>query len=199
MRWTQHIIETTNKAQILIHELHKTRGPMNASSLLLIYTTYIRPVLEYGSIVLSTIIQQQRDTLVRIQRRAIRIWLWIPLFAPVHHCSLLHHIKLPTLSSRLIVVLAWYIHHRTSPPHLQQPHLAPQRQHQTYTLRQTTTYSIGYAHTNRHRYLSINSALTLYYSLPIDITNQDRINYFRNNASSLLFSSTCSCSAHPPP
>ena len=201
LRWTQHIIETTNKAKKLLHQLHKTRSTMNASSLLLIYTTYIRPVLEYGSLALSNTTQQQRDTLERIQRRAIRICLRIPLFAPVHHSSLLHHAKLPTLSSRLLVkqaLLAWDIHHQTSPPRLQQPHLAPQRQHQPYTLRQTRTYSIGHAHTNRHRDSPINSALTLYNSLPIDITTQPRRNSFRNNASSLLLSSTCSCSAHPP-
>ena len=131
---------------------------------------------------------------------AIRICLRIPLFAPVHHSSLLHHAKLPTLSSRLLVkqaLLAWDICHQTSIPHLQQPHLAPQRQQQPYTLRQTRTYSIGHAQTNRHRDSPINSALTLYNSLPIDITTKPRRNSFRNNASSLLWSSTCSCSAHP--
>ena len=172
---------------------------MNASSLLLIYTTYIPAVLEYGSLDLSNTTQQQRDTPERIQRRAIRICLRITLFAPVYHSSLLHHAKLPTLSSLLLVkqvILAWDIHHQTSPPHLQQPHLAPQRQHQPYTLRQTRIYSIRHAHTNRHRDSPINSALTLYNSLPIDITIQPRRNSFRNNASSLLLSSTCSCSEH---
>ena len=126
------------------HSFPKTRGTMNASSLLLIYTTYIRPVLEYGSLALSNTTQQQRDTLERIQRRAISICLRIPLFAPGHHTSLLHHAKLPTLSSRLLVkqvLLAWDIHHQTSPPHLQQPHLAPQRQHQPPFDRQGPTPS----------------------------------------------------------
>ena len=70
------------------------------------------------------------------------------------------------------------------------------RQHQPYTLRQTRTYSIGHAHANRHRDSPINIAFTLYNSLPIDITTHPRRNSFRNNASSLLLSSTCSCSAH---
>ena len=83
-----------------IHDLHPTRSRI-------------------WQLALSNTTQQQRDTLEIIQRRAIRICLRIPLFSPVHHSSLLHHAKLPTLSSRLLVkqaLLAWDIHHQTSPP-----------------------------------------------------------------------------------
>ena len=202
LRWSSHIDHITKKTKKLLHQLHKIRGNLNVPSLLAIYSTYIRPVLEYGSLVLSNLSQSQRDQLERIQRRAARICLRIPLFRPVHHSSLLHNLKIPTLSSRQTlrqVLLAYDIKHGSTPPHLQQPHLAPRTLQQPYSLRRIRTYTLGTPRTNRHRNSPLNSALHQFNKLPEDMQSMLPRTRFKSSASTLLLNSICSCSAHPQP
>ena len=161
-----HII---NKSKKLLHQLRKTRGQLNTPSLLVIYTAYIRPVIEYGSLVLSNTTRTQNDQLERVQRRAARICLRIPLFAPVHHSSLLHHLQLPTLVSRQLlrqVTLSHNIKYIRVPLHLQQPHLERPITEQAYALRHMRIYTLRTSHTYRHTNSPINLSLHNFNQLP---------------------------------
>ena len=86
-----------------------------------IYTTYIRPKLEYASLVYSSLSGTLSDKLERFQRRAARLCLGLPLFRPVNHTALLHRVDWPTLSSRrqyVRLVFAFRLYNRMVPPHL---------------------------------------------------------------------------------
>ena len=100
LRWNQHTDNKINKAKRLHHQLHRLRNPIHPTTLLTLYTLYIRPILEYGTLVLSTLSKAASDGLERLQRRAAYICLRLPLFQPVGHSSLLYNAKLHTLSSR---------------------------------------------------------------------------------------------------
>ena len=198
LQWNSHVTHIINKSKKLLHQLRKTRGQLNTPSLLVIYTAYIRPVIEYGSLVLSNTTRTQKDQLERVQRRAARICLRIPLFAPVHHSSLLHHLQLPTLVSRQLlrqVTLAHNIKYIRAPLHLQQPHLARPITEQPYALRHMRTYTLRTSHTYRHTNSPINLSLHNFNQLPPDLRETNSKHAFKSMASSLILSSICSCSS----
>ena len=198
LQWNSHVTHIINKSKKLLHQLRKTRGQLNTPSLLVIYTAYIRPVIEYGSLVLSNTTRTQKDRLERVQRRAARICLRIPLFAPVHHSSLLHHLQLPTLVSRQLLrqfTLAHNIKYIRAPLHLQQPHLARPITEQPYALQHMRTYTLRTSHTYRHTNSPINLSLHNFNQLPPDLRETNSKHAFKSMASSLILSSICSCSS----
>ena len=105
-----------------------------------------------------------------------------PLFAPVHHSSLLHHLQLPTLVSRQLlrqVTLAHNIKYIRAPLHLQQPHLARPITEQLYALRHMRTYTLRTSHTYRHTNSPINLSLHNFNQLPPNLRlNQRRLASF---------------------
>ena len=64
------------------------------------YLTYIRPILEYACTAWGNQGTTQVDRLERFQRRAAKIILRLPLFAPSNHDELLATIGWPSLASR---------------------------------------------------------------------------------------------------
>ena len=64
------------------------------------YLTYIRPILEYACTAWGNLGTTQVDRLERFQRRAAKIILRRPLFAPSNHDELLATIGWPSLASR---------------------------------------------------------------------------------------------------
>ena len=107
------------------------------------YTIYIRPVLEYGSLVLSSLSQTSHDRLESLQRHAGRVCLGLPLFEPTHHSSLLHHTSLPTLSSRRQyrqLVFAHALVHGRVPHHLRNTSRPDFAQRTHHDLRRQRTY-----------------------------------------------------------
>ena len=201
LRWTEHVEAKIAKANRQLFQLQRLRSTISKPALIAIYTTYIRPILEYGTLVLSNLSKTSQYKLESLQRRAGRLCLGLPLFQPTHHSSLLHHLHLPTLSSRRHyrhVVLAHQLIHGNVPPHLQgtlfnHPHPP------THNLRQARPYNIPTTRTNRHRDSPLNFAAQLYNSLPNDMHSIVHPDTFKKSVSPLILSSICSCYAHPYP
>ena len=99
LRWTEHIHSKIKKARRQLFQLRRIRDAIHKSALINVYCSYVRPIVEYGSLVLSNLTQTSQDKLESLQRRAGRVCLGLPLFQPTHHSSLLHHLSIPTLSS----------------------------------------------------------------------------------------------------
>ena len=100
LMWNTHIQHIESKFARTLHLSRRIRGRLSPTALSALYTTYIRPVIEYGSLAMSAMNVQQQDALERLQRRSAKLCLRLRLFSPCHHSSLLHHITWPTLSSR---------------------------------------------------------------------------------------------------
>ena len=163
---------------------------------------YIRPIIEYGSLVLSNMPATLEDRLERLQRRACRICLRLPLFTPTHHTSILHAVDLPTLASRRKfrqLVSAHALINGEVPPHLRVADHFEQAQPSTTNLRYPRTCQVPVARTTRHRDSPINLALHHFNNLPIDLQNTHDADKFKALAGPLILSSICSCSAHPNP
>ena len=165
-----------------------------------IYTTYIRPKLEYASLVYSSLSGTLSDKLERFQRRAARLCLGLPLFRPVNHTTLLHRVDWPTLSSRrqyVHLVFAFRLYNRMVPPHLlallpQQPPTPTQH------LRHHRLFSLPTTRTSRQRDSPIYLACHELNTIPSHISSMKSFDSFKLDISPLVFSSICSCSSHPP-
>ena len=141
------------------------------------------------------------DRLERIQRKAARICLGIPLFTPIPHSTLLLRINWPTLFSRRKIKLTLFAHsilHQYAPQHIRM--LATPTQVVTpYGLRHTRTWHLPSTRTNRCKDSPLFKSLELYNALPADIREIPVRATFKNAVSTLLLNSICSCSDHPLP
>lgn len=200
LTWTAQVDHCSAKVSKSLHHLQRVRATLNADALSCIYKTYIRPSLEYASVVISSLSHRESDRLERVQRRAARICLRIPLFEPVNHSILLHKAVLPTLFSRRIcksLLLAHSIFHKYAPPHilaLSLPLCIPSQ----YSLRQPRTFAIAVTRTSRHRDSPLNSALSNFNKLS-SIRMLSSREAYKHEVDSLVPSQICCCSQHPSP
>ena len=157
-----------------LFQLRRIRNTLYKPALVSVYTIYIRLILEYGSLVLSSLSQTSHDRLESLQRRAGRVCLGLPLFEPTHHSSLLHHTSLPTLSSRRQyrqLVFARPLVHGRVPHHLRNTSRPDFAQRSHHDLRRQRTYAIPTTRTTRHRDSRVNNAAHHYNNLPKDLTS----------------------------
>ena len=193
--WNSHVDYIITKATRKMFLLLRLRNSLNTSALSSIYLTYIRPILEYACTVLSPLPATLNDRLERIQRRAARLCLHLPLFEHRTHSVLLHRLKWPSLSSRRTlshILLAHSLHHRYAPPHLLAIHLP--RIQPIRTLRFPRTFELPTTRTNRLRDSPIYASLDLFNSIPPSIRQINPRRDFKANILPLVISSVCTCS-----
>jgi hypothetical protein len=70
MTWNSHVNHLTSKASRQIGLLHKLKTKLPRSALTKYYTTFIRPVLEYGSVVFDNCTIHESHLIEQVQRRA---------------------------------------------------------------------------------------------------------------------------------
>ena len=71
--WHEHIDYITSKAWTRINIMHKLKFVIDRQSLEIIYTSFIRPVLEYADVVWDNWTQYEINALEKIQIEAARI------------------------------------------------------------------------------------------------------------------------------
>ena len=194
LRWSDHVGAKIKKARHELFQLRRIHNTLYKPALVSVYTIYIRPILEYGSLVLSSLSQTSHDRLESLQRHAGRVCLDLPLFEPTHHTSL------STLSSRRQyrqLVFAHALVHGRVPHHLRNTSRPDFAQRSHHDLRRQRTYAIPTTRTTRHRDSPVNNAAHHYNNLPQDLTSIVDALTFKQAIAPLVLSSICSCSAHP--
>ena len=73
LTWTDHIETIYTSANIKLILLARLKFILDRKTLLTLYTTFVRPCLEYGSIIWNNLTDCNSDRLESIQRRAMRI------------------------------------------------------------------------------------------------------------------------------
>ena len=71
--WHTHIDYIKNKAWNRIHIMRKLKFKIDRKSLEIIYTTFIRPILEYADVIWDNCTQYEKQELEKIQNEAARI------------------------------------------------------------------------------------------------------------------------------
>ena len=198
LRWENHIQYVLGKSLAKLRQFLRFRSTLNSEAINYLYRSYIRPILEYASTAYSSIPTVLSDKLERFQRKAARICLRLPLFSPVNHSLLLHHVNFATLSSRRklkLALLARSIRFNYAPPHML--NISIPYSHTPYSLRHARTFTLPTTRTDRHRDSPIHAALYCYNQLPNDLLVNTQKNSFKSAVSPFLLSSICSCSDHP--
>ena len=165
----------------------------------MLYHIYVRPAIEYVNLVTSNLSSTLADDPECLQRRAARICLHIPLFEPVHHSSLLHSLDWPNLASRppyRTLLFAHSILHKYAPSHILNLSIPMVSQAQ-YSLRRTRIFAPPTTRTLRHRDSPLNVASFNFNQFLPGQTTHSKSQY-KHEVASLVLSSICSCSAHPP-
>ena len=98
LSFSHHIHNTTSVARSTIYALRKIRPYLNTEQCKLIYTSIIRPKLEYCSSLFLTITKSLNTKLERAQNKAIRIICRAPPIFSINDARPL--VDLPTLASR---------------------------------------------------------------------------------------------------
>ena len=97
-KWSAHIDNIISQASKRINILRKVKYLLNRNNILKLYTTFIRPLLEYLSEVWNNCSEQDSTRLERIQLEAARIATGLPSYSS--KASLLFESGLETLESR---------------------------------------------------------------------------------------------------
>ena len=200
LTWSAHIDKSIAKACKSLHQLQRTRATLSIDALSCVYKVYIRPTLEYAPVVMSSMSRRDSDRLERVQSRAARICLRIPLFMPVNHSLLLHKIYCPTLYSRRIcksLLLAHSIFYKYAPPHILSLSL-PLCTPVTHELRHHRVFALSVTRISRHRDSPLNFALNNFNKLSSFCLLSRRAS-FKLEIESLVLSQICCCSQHPDP
>ena len=200
LAWKEHTASVLLKAARILGLLRRLRHSLSQAALRYIYICYIRPILEYASVVWSNVSRTEADQLERFQRRAARLILGKPLFARVNHSELLTEANLPTLESRRVCALAVLGHHLFTgkvPNHLKKVNL-PKRT-TVYELRRQQPTLIPTAHTSAFRDSVILKSLHVFHSLPKSLQVIESPYLFKTAAVKHLETHVCTCSSQPFP
>ncbi len=73
LSWHKHIDYIKQKAWARINIMRKLKHKLDRKSLETIYTSFIRPLLEYGDVIWDNCTQYEKDELDKIQNEALRI------------------------------------------------------------------------------------------------------------------------------
>ena len=121
LRWSAHIDKILSKAGRLLYTIIGLRRTLSRKALILYYSLYIRPVVEYACIAWPKLSAHLRNRLERFQRRAFKVILRKPLFEPSDHDEVLLTLQQPSLESRRqykSAILGFQLANKTAPQHL---------------------------------------------------------------------------------
>ena len=119
LRWSAYIDKILSKAGRLLYTIIRLRHTISRKALILYYSLYIRPVVEYASIAWPKLSAHLRNRLERFQRRAFKVILRKPLFESSDHDEVLLTLQQPSLESRRqSAILGFQLANKTASHHL---------------------------------------------------------------------------------
>ena len=121
LRWSAHIDKILSKAGRLLYTIMRLRRTLSRKALILYYSLYIRPVVEYACMAWPKLSAHLRNRLERFQRRAFKVILRKLLFESSDHDEVLLTLQQPSLESRRqyqSAILGFQLANKTAPQHL---------------------------------------------------------------------------------
>ena len=135
MNFNNHIRDNCKKAMNRITALKRLHGKLPRSSKLTIYTTFIRPVLEFGWQLYINSSHEQLDSLEKVQREGLL--LITSAYKKTSHQTLLYEVGIPLLANRRQMQKIQFIYkhyEKLIPPYLE--NLIPN------TVQEVTNYNL---------------------------------------------------------
>ena len=199
LRWDAHVDYVLSRAAPLLGVLRKLRSSLNKNALCAFYLVYIRPVIEYASTAWSDLPVRLSDRLERLQRRAAKIILRLPLFQSSNHDWVLDTIGWPTLQSRRryrLAVLGYRIANNIVPPHIREAATVFTRRDHCHDTRRKAYFNVPQSNTNLYKGSPLYSAVTAFNDVPEAIRTKPSLALFKAAAKETILTKKCGCSQH---
>ena len=181
-KWSHHIINIYNKAYKRINILRMLKYKVDRKSLTTIYTSFIRPILEYGDVIWDNCTNQEKDLLESVQLEALRIITG--LRRGTSHYKLYAETGIETLSSRRSqhkLILMYKILRNETPNYLSniiEPFIYI-NENVRYPLRNTRLFNIPVCRTESYRNSYFPSTLREFNMLQLDLVNSNSLQQFK--------------------
>lgn len=178
LNWKLHISKVCSSAERKLWFLRRKLKLASMKAKLTAYTSLVRPVLEYGSIVWDPSQKYQIDQLERVQRRAAR-FIMSNYRSSESVTEMLHQLKLPPLSQRRRVArlkFLYLMHHK----HFNfnsELYLMPRSSRVVRTSHQSQFMPIM-SRINTFKYSFIPKTIEEWNLLPREIVNAGSLNQF---------------------
>ena len=184
LSWRAHITRITNKASQRIALLRRFKHRLSRKTLVRLYLSLVRPILEYGCVLFDNCGQGLSDLLESIQFEAAKICT-----GALRHTSrvkLLQELGWPTLANRrkyFKLVLFYKMHHKLTPSYLSDllPPTFPGR-----VLRHTGNIRRAKCRTQRMENSFVPDAIKQWNNLPSDIRDSISLQVFKSKLKKTL-------------
>jgi len=187
LTWDDHINSAVTKANKKMGLIWRLRNEMPRYITETIYTHYIRPQLEYGSIIYNDCTQEQSHRLESCQRLAAIACTGA--YRRTNTDALLQEVGWPKLQTRRdynSLVMLYKMTHKMTPLYLQ--NLLPPRQGQHHQSRYADTYIPIRARTERYNKSIIPATIRKWNALDTSIRTSPTISSFKRNLQREMFS-----------
>jgi hypothetical protein len=192
LSWTPHIVEISEKAGRILNILSYLQFKLDRKTLETIYFSFVRPKLEYASVVWSDCTQQDSDLLESVQKRAARIvsggirgtssdTLYTELgWQPLHERR-----------KSQCLCLFYRILNGLSPPYLAQylPEQVGHRVGEAYNLRNREDLSTPRARTSLYLNSFFPRMSSIWNTLDTSVRNSPTLSAFKSKLQSITFTS----------
>ncbi|KAI8484099.1 hypothetical protein Bbelb_382170 [Branchiostoma belcheri] len=159
LSWREHVKSMVSKASSRLHYLRLlTKQGMSVQDLVQVYLSLIRPVLEYGHVLLVGCSEEQAASMERVQRRALRI---------ISRGGRRSVPTLPSLKERREAAAVSLFKAKLNPEHPLHDLVPAQRQSVTgRSLRNSHNITVPHARTKRLQQSFVHHTIRLYNNLP---------------------------------
>ena len=188
LSWSPHIHAITTKASKRVGIMRRLKYVLSRQTLVKLYTTLIRPILEYGCIIFDNCTVRDQELLETVQLDAARICtgsLW-----NTNKAKLLQELGWVKLSKRRHyhkLVMFYKLKHCLVPQYLQQFPIIPVSSLSSYHLRNPERIRPLRTHTNKYKNSYIPASIIAWNDLPVNLTDSHSVQTFKANLKSYLF------------
>lgn len=180
LRWNQHIDYIKSKAWTRLNIMRRLKFRLHRDSLAIIYTTFIRPILEYGNVLFDSCTNQERDELEKINQEAARIVTGTTKLVSIQ--KLMQETCWETLESRRQkhkLVLFYKMTKGLTPDYLASLVPPTVGSSNRYSLRNAQNYQVPRSRTASYYNSFLPSVVRAFNDLPDGIKHADTVDSFK--------------------
>lgn len=178
--WHKHINYIKEKAWTRVNIMRKLKFQLDRRSLEIIYTSFIRPILEYGNEIWDNCTQYEKDDIEKIQKEAARIATGTTKLVSTE--NLYGEIGWETLDSRRKkqkLILLYKMINNLTPQYLSSLIPATVSETSSYNLRNANDVRTINARTNQYFNSFLPSSIRDWNSLPEELRNSVSVSSFK--------------------
>ena len=186
--WFHYINTITNAAYKKLGLLKKLKFTLGRNTLLKMYTTFVRPALEYASVVWDGCNSYECDLLEKVQLCAARIITGLPILASRDSLYLETGLE-PLVSRRKTakLVTMYKIHNNEVPQYLKETIPSKVNNKSSYNLRNGDNYNIPKCRLELYKKSFVPDSISKWNSLSTELRQATSIKQFRKGVSSNNF------------